>query len=152
MGLVSVRDSAHLKAVVLALKAAPKEIRGDVRTQTRNVARSQWQRELTRESSMVQQTRLIADTARVTVSDQSIKVVASALKRKRLSGGGTPVQLGKAFEFGDNPGWSKVHGAPSRRRSGYVFYPALATMAPRIMALWIQTATRVVHNALEGKR
>jgi hypothetical protein len=150
VGLVSVRQSAHLRATVLALKAAPKDIRGDVRRETRAVAAPQWTAELHRLSRSPQQTRMLANTARITVSDQSVRVRAAGSKRKALSGGATPYDEGKAFEFGS----SKTRGrqAPRPRRRGYVFYPALATMGPRIIALWVQTAVRVIHNSLEGKR
>jgi hypothetical protein len=93
---------------------------------------------------------MLAQTARITVSDQSVRVRSASSKRKALSGGATPFEQGKGFEFGSN----KTHGRqmPRPRRRGYVFYPALAEMAPRIIALWVQTSVRVVYNALEGKR
>lgn len=150
MGLVSVRDSAHLKATVLALKAAPKQIRGDVRRETRAVAAPQWTAEMHRLSHSDQQTRMLANTARITVSDQSVRVRAAGSKRKALSGGAKPYDEGKGFEFGSTRTTGKQ--MPKPRRRGYVFYPAIATMAPRIIALWVQTAVRVIHNALEGKR
>lgn len=150
MAIVSVRQSAHLKATVLALKAAPKSIRADVRKQTRAVAGPEWMRALEAEATTVQESRMLVATARITVSDQSVKVTSAGSKRKALSGGATPIGQGKAFEFGSNKG----HGRqlPPVRRGGYVFYPALAEMAPRIISLWVQTAVRVVHNALEGRR
>lgn len=150
MGLVSVRQSAHLRATVLALKAAPKEIRGDVRRETRAVAAPQWKAELTRMARWEQQSRMLANTARITVSDQSVRVRSAGSKRKVLSGGATPYEEGKGWEFGS----SKTRGRqmPAPRRRGYVFYPTLARMAPRIIALWVETAVRVVHNSLEGKR
>ncbi len=148
MAIVSVRQSAHLKATVLALKAAPASIRRDVRKQTRTVAGPEWMRALEAEATTVQESRMLVATARVQVSDQSVKVTSAGSKRKALSGGATPIGQGKAFEFGSRYG----HGIKPVRRGGYVFYPALAEMAPRIIALWVQTSVRVVHNALEGRR
>lgn len=147
---VSVRQSAHLRATVLALRAAPREIRADVRKQTRLVAVPAWRAALEQQATTVQQSRMLVNTARITVSDQSVRVRSASSKRRVLSGGATPYQHGKAFEFGSNRG----HGRqlPAARRGGYVFYPALAEMAPRIISLWVQTAVRVVYEALEGRR
>jgi hypothetical protein len=150
VAFVSVKQSAHLRATVLAVKSAGREVRADVRKQTRSVAATQWKSAMAKQSRSVQQTRMLVDTARITVSDQSVRVRSAGSKRRALSGGATPVEQGKAFEFGSN----KAHGRqlPKARRRGYVFYPALADMAPRILALWTQTAMRVVYKSLEGKR
>jgi hypothetical protein len=150
VAFLSVRQSAHLKATVLAVKSAPTDIRRDVRQQTRKVAAPAWKDALQKRATTVQQTRMLANTARITVSDQSVRVRAASSKRKVLSGGATPFEHGRAFEFGS----SRTRGRqlPRPKRSGYVFYPALAEMAPRIISLWVQTAVRVIHNSLEGKR
>lgn len=150
MAFVSVRQSAQLKATVLALQAAPREIRGDVRKQTRAVAAPEWKAAMERNATTVQQTRMLVATARITTTDMTVRVRSAGSRRKALSGGATPVQYGRAWEFGAR----RPHGRqlPRARPSGYVFYPALAEMAPRIISLWVQTAMRVVHNALEGKR
>lgn len=145
---VSVRDSAHLRATVLAVKAAPREIRTDIRRETRSIAAPQWKAALARKATTIGQTRTIVNTARITVSDQSVRVRAGGQKRKALSHGGTPYRLNKAFEFGSNNHFQ----FPYHNRRGYVFYPALAQMAPHIISLWVQTAVRVIHRSLEGKR
>lgn len=147
---MSVRQSAHLRATVLALKSAPREIRADVRAQTRAVAAPEWRKALEQQAHTVQHTRMLVNTARIAVSDQSVRVRSAASKRKVLSGGAVPFLHARAFEFGSGKGHGRQLPRPNRR--GYVFYPALAEMAPRIISLWVQTSVRVVHNALEGKR
>lgn len=149
MAFISVRQSAHLRATVLAIQSAGKDIRRDIRTQTRAVAGPEWKAAIEKRAGSVQQARMIAKTARVAVGDQSVRVRAAGSRRKALSGGATPVEHGKAWEFGSR---TRSRGIPGPRRSGYVFYPALAEMAPRIIALWVQTAIRRVHEALEGRQ
>jgi hypothetical protein len=147
---MSVKDSAHLRATVLAVKAAPREVRQQVRAQTRAVAAPQWKQALASKARTEQHTRMLVNTARITVSDQSVRVRSAGAKRKVLSGGATPYRLGKAYEFGRRSRNATQLPRPNRR--GYVFYPALADMAPRIISLWVQTAIRTVYDALEGKR
>jgi hypothetical protein len=147
---MSVKDSAHLRATVLAVKAAPREVRKQVRSQTRAVAAPQWKAALASHARTEAQSRMLVATARITVSDQSVRVRAAGSKRKVLSGGAIPYRLGKAYEFGRKS--RKATQLPPKNRRGYVFYPALAEMSPRIIALWVQTAIRTVYDAIEGKR
>jgi hypothetical protein len=35
------------------------------------------------------------------------------------------------------------------RRGGYVIYPAANAAIPRVASLWVQTARRTIHEALE---
>lgn len=135
---------------MLAIKSAPREIRADVRKQTRDVAVPEWKAELARHATSVQQTRMLVTTARITAGDQSVRVRSASSKRQVLSGGAVPFLHGKAFEFGS----SKGHGRqlPRPKAGGYVFYPALGEMVPRILTLWVNAAAQVIHNALEGKR
>jgi hypothetical protein len=77
---------------------------------------------------------------------------------------GTPIQvLAKPIEFGADPNrrvatrsrkgkaytrrLGNAFGSP--RRGGKVAYPAAKDSIPRFAALWIQTARRTVHEAIE---
>ncbi len=141
------RESAHLKATVLAMQVAPREIQSSIRKQTRTVGASVWRQELERRPAIEQQTRMLVNTARVTASNNGITLTAATQKRPVLSGGGSPIRLGKAYEFGSKKG----RGIPTTRRGGYVVYPALAEVAPRLISLWVQTVIKLTHDALEGK-
>lgn len=151
-GFISVRESATLKVTLLAMQAVDKSVQSTIRKETRAVGASAWREELQRRPASEQQSRLLVKTSVVKASNNGLTLTSATQKRKALSGGGTPIGLGKTFEFGDNKGYSKVHGAPPRRKSGYVVYPALAEVAPRLISLWVQITMKHVHDALEGKR
>ena len=148
VGHVSVLGSRELQAIIFATKAAPKTVAAEVRRATRNAIGPQWSKTTASKARSTQQTRVIVNTSKVRVSDQSVVLTSLSSRRKALSGGLVPVEDGKAFEFGSNYG----HGHPRPRASGYVIYPAFATIVPRALALWTQTVWRVVHESLEGKR
>jgi hypothetical protein len=147
VGFISVRESAHLKATVIAMQSADREIQSAIRTETRTVGASVWRDELAQRPAIEQQTRMLVNTARVSSSNNGITLTAATQKRPVLSGGGSPIRLGKAYEFGSRKG----RGIPPTRRGGYVIYPALADVAPRLISLWAQTVMRIAHDALEGK-
>jgi len=168
-GFVSVLDSRELRATLYAIKAAPTAIRKDVRQETRAVIGKEWNRALREQSATVPQSRVLVDTARVRVSDQQVVLTSAASKRKVASGGLVPFDAGKGMEFG--AGRNRVRSyrshrrgttftvkrhttrqMPRIRRTGYVVYPAFAEVAPRALALWVQTTVRVIANALEGKQ
>ena len=149
VGKVSVLNSRELQATLFAIKAAPADIRKQLRGQTRKIIGHEWEQALRAEPATVQQSRLLVNTARVRVSDQSVQMRSASSSRKVLSGGAVPVRQGKAFEFGS----SKGHGRqlPRPRRGGYIVYPAFAKIAPRALSLWVQTTVRSIAEALEGK-
>lgn len=147
-GFISVRESATLKATVLAMQVVPREVQSGIRKETRTVAASAWRQELEQRPAIEQQTRMLVATARVSATNNGVTLTAATQKRPVLSGGGSPIRLGKAYEFGSKKG----RGIPPSRRGGYVVYPALAEVAPRLISLWTQTVMRHAHDALEGRR
>lgn len=169
VGQVSVKNSAMLRATIYAIKQAPADIRKDIRAQTRSLGVAIARDAMRGQSATPQQTAVIKSTVKVAASDQNVRVRSAGSKRKAMSGGATPYATGKAFEFGTNQNKlrryrrsSRNGGAhvvnrhtarqmPERRRTGYVFYPAVAEMVPRILALWTQTAVRAIADALDGK-
>jgi 3-oxoacyl-[acyl-carrier-protein] synthase III len=90
--------------------------------------------------------------------------------RRPLPGGLIPAEQNRAVEFGGGRERQRTYSTRSRRgkryqvtrhtqrqlppfrRSGYVFYPAVAKITPRIAALWAQTWARGIHEVMEGKR
>jgi hypothetical protein len=150
VGFISVRESAHLKAVVIAMTVAERDIAASIRKETRAIAAPVWRDELNARPATVQQTRMLVDTARVKASSNTITLTAATQKRRVLSGGASPAGQGKAYEFGSTRGHGRQLPAP--RRGGYVVYPALAHVAPRIISMWAQTVMRGVGDSLDGKR
>lgn len=145
-GFVSVLNSRELLATIYAIKAAPATIRADLRRETRAVIGNEWVKQLYAQTASEQQTRMLVKTARVKVSDQSVQLRSASSRRPVLSGGATPFKHGAMFEFGI----PAVHGGVPPRRKGWVVYPAFAELAPRALALWVQTTVRVLARALEG--
>jgi hypothetical protein len=129
------------------MQSADREIQSAIRQSTRAIAAPVWREELNARPASEQQSRMLVQTARVQASSNTITLTSAGSKRKALSGGATPFRLGKAYEFGSKRG----RGMPGTKRGGYVVYPALADVAPRVISMWAQTVMRTVHDALEGK-
>lgn len=173
---VDIRGSTDLKATVLAIKTFDTDLRKQIRQHTRTVAMPVWNRalaeNLSHNAEPVMRSRVLVQTARITVSDQSIKVSSATQKRSGLSGGLSPARYGAAVEFGANQSKTRSytyrnrrgtriivrnrHTArqmPPRRARGTIFWPALNDeLVPRLLSLWMQTALRTMGDALDGKR
>jgi hypothetical protein len=154
VGFISVRESAHLKATVIAMQSADREIQSAILKETRTTAPPIWTQELAHHSvsASVAQGRMLVDTARVRASANGVTLTAATQKRPVLSGGATPIKHGRAFEFGAKSAHARRGQLPRFRKRGYVVYPSLGDAAPRIISLWVQTVMRHAHDALEGKR
>lgn len=153
-GFISIKESATLKVTILAMQAVDKSVQSSVRRETRTVAAPIWRQELGHQSvwGSVGQTRVLVNTARVAVSNNGVTLTAATQKRKVLSGGGTPLGLGKAMEFGSRSPHGQRGQLPRYKRGGHIVYPALADVAPRLISLWTQIVMKHAHDALEGKR
>lgn len=170
LGRVDVERSRTFQAVLLSLRAAPTEMRRQIRQHTKRLIEPEFQREMReRATASRAQARVIGGGARIAVSDQNVRM-RSAASTRPLSGGLVPNVHGSALEFGSNqarrrtyrrrhPKSGKVHTVtrnttahlPRFRKRGYAFWPTVAELTPRIGALWAQTAIRTVHEALEGR-
>lgn len=166
---VSARTNAELRGTVLAIKTLDRDLRKQLRRGTKEVAGMAWGRELTRRASTTLEHRVLADTARVAVSDQNVRIIAAGARRRVTSGGLRPIEYGRAIEFGANRAKRSTYRATRRgttytitrrtaaqlrprRKGGYVFFPAAAEMIPRLLAMWTQTTVRTIHEAFEGRR
>lgn len=87
---------------------------------------------------------------------------------ERLSGGGVASQMARAWEFGTarrgikrtvprkNLRIGSVYHRdttaqlPSRRRKGWVFYPAMGDLSKRTVPLYVQLAVKTLADTLEG--
>lgn len=165
---ISVFDSKELQAILLALRGFDRELKKQIRQQTKKVAEPEWQKAVNEHASTRLEHRILASTARVQVSDQNV-MLRSAHIGKSISGGLKPSEAWPAVEFGGNQ--SKVGKYQTRSRKGtvytatrhtarqlrprnpkgYVVFPAAAQVIPRMAALWAQTLVRTFHEMTEGK-
>lgn len=150
--------------MLLALRAAPAEVRKEVGVHTKRAAEPIWFEETRGRADSRLQQRALVDSARVGVTARNVFLRSGSVGK--LSSG-TPVSVvSSAAEFGANPSkrvattskkgkaytrrLGNVFGSP--RRGGHVVYPAARESIPRFASLWIQTARRTLFDALEGKR
>lgn len=164
---ISILNSEKLQAAVLALRGFDREMQGQVRRATKAIGQPDWQSAVRGQATTRLETVVLADTARIAVSNQNVTLKSAAVGRAR-SGGAKPSQLASGTEFGANPkratftGMSK-HGKRYRQtrnvhaqfrppnRQGNAVYPAAARMIPRFAALWTQTVVRTFYEAFERR-
>ena len=166
---ISIRNSRELQATVLAIRTADSEVQKQIRAHTKAIATPEWKRALAEQSSLSasyrMQARVLVDTARVSVSNQNIKL-SSATVGRPLSGGLSPKTGAAAAEFGADRSKRVSYSAtrngktypvrgrrtraqlPPRNRKGWIFYPAAAQIIPRIASLWVQTAVRTFYEVV----
>ena len=168
---ISVHSSRQLQAVILAVKQLDREVRKEIRQQTRAVVRPEWERAVREHASTRLEQRVFGSTARAVVSDQNVTLKAAHIG-KALSGGLKPSLNYAPVEFGANRNEFRPISTKATRtatqslrlkkrrtlrqfrpanKRGYVVYPAAANIIPRIAALWAQTAARTIHEAFESR-
>lgn len=164
---ISVFASKELQATILALKGMDRELAKQIRAAIKTVTQPEWQEAVRGNVTTALQTRVLSDTARVTVSDQNITLKSAAIG-KSLSGGLKPSELAHSAEFGADRSFTKTYEATSRKGKHYtvrerhtrrqfkprnlkgdVVYPAAARIIPRIASLFVQTTVRTFHELIE---
>lgn len=166
---IDANSSRELQAVIISMKNAEKEVQAQVRKATRGSILPEWQKGIRERSDTRMEHRTLADTARVTVSNQNVTLKAGGLS-KRLSGGAKAVEIYAPVEFGTDRSHTTTYRATSRRgRSysvtrhtrrqfkpingkGYAVYPTAKEMIPRFASLWVQTTVRTLHEIFERRR
>jgi hypothetical protein len=115
------------------------------------------------------ESRAFGNTARIAVSNQNITLSVASVG-KPLSGGLNPRSQAHVVEFGADRSTVVSYEARSARgtnytvnkrrtramlrpkkKTGYVFYPTIKDVIPRIASLWIQTTVRSFYEALEKR-
>lgn len=165
---ISVHGSKQLQAIILAMKVLDRETKKILRRETKAMVDPEWRKAVTEHASTRLEHRVLADTARVRVSDQNV-TLSSATVGRSLSGGLKPSTHYYLPEFGADRSQERTYDARSRKgtayqvtrhttrqfrprnRKGYVVYPAAADIIPRIAALWTQTIVRGIHEAFEKR-
>lgn len=165
---VSTRDSAALRATVQALKVMDRTLAGAIRKFTQSEIAPEWAKGLQQRASTPAESQVLAQTARVAVSNQNVTLKSATVGRS-LSGGLEPKYDYASIEFGANRGETSTYSTRSRkgkrytvtrhtrrqlkapRRGGYVVYPTAQNLIPRFAALWVQTTVRTFYEAFERK-
>lgn len=163
---ISVWETTELRALLLALRGFPRELKKEIRQRTKAIGQPEWQQAVAERAERVTEQRVLASTARVQVSDQNITLRSAAIGRP-LSHGLRPSEGYAGVEFGGDREAKATYTAKSkngksftvtrrtqrqmrpRNKSGYVVFPAAAEIIPRLAALWVQTAVRTFHETIE---
>jgi hypothetical protein len=160
-GRISLLIDSPLRTVTLAMRGLDGEVRKQINSHTKRNAEPMWKEATRANADNRLQTRVLADTARVGVTDLNVTLRAGGAGR--LSSGTSTGILSAAVAFGANPGkliatrsragrqYKRKQGAAFNRprRGGYVVYPAAREVIPRIASLRVQTVIRTVHEAIE---
>jgi hypothetical protein len=164
---LSAKDApAELRAVILALHAAPKEMRKVINADTRATINPVWQSEVSQHLTGAGRLegQLLTPGTRVNAGNPPVLVAASS-KKKVGRGVLTPDANWPIYEFGAKGdklskmkskkgktyGRHTRRGLPQYKASGHVLYPALASVLPRVAALWSQSVIRIYMQALGEK-
>lgn len=165
---ISVFNSKELQGVILAMKGFERELAKQIRQVTKSVVLPEWQKAVAAKAKTQLESRVLSVTARVAVSDQNV-TLKSAQVGRALSGGLKPSENYSAAEFGANREAKTTYTARSRkgksfsvtrrtqaqlmprRKAGYVVYPAIAEIVPRIASLWVQTTVRTFYELIEKR-
>lgn len=163
--MISVRDHDELRAVVLALKAADRDLRSDINRATRETLNPVWRGLVDVNATYRRDQAVLAKGTRIKAGNPPVAVAASS--RRKLRGGLVPAEQWHAHEFGaDREATATyqrrspkgtVHTVtrhtrrqlPPRYRKGRVVFPAFAEFAPRAVSLWVQLIVRKYNEAAE---
>lgn len=160
MSRISLLVSRDLATLVQAARSLPAEVSKQLRAHTRRVVEPAFQEEMRERVATRLETRVLLDTARVSVRDDNVILKSATIGKVH----GTPASvLAGGTEFGASP--ARVVGTRSRKgtaykrrlgpvfrapqRRGHVFHPAVQAFIPRAAALWFQTAYRTVAETFE---
>lgn len=165
---LSVGDAPReIRAAVLAVKTADREIRNDLNRRTRAEFKPVWTQSLTSKvSGQDPRFNLLPAGAKIQAGNPPSFVTAST---KKKVGGLVAVENWAGFEYGANKAavsqyersspLGRTHkvrrrvqtGHPKRLRKGRVIGPAVQELLPRLASLWVQTVIKTYLDAMEGK-
>lgn len=166
---ISVFDSKYLQAAVLAIRSANTGLQAEIRKYTKAELAPAWAEQMHENASTRLEAYALADTARVSVSNQTVRLSAGTVNAG-LSGGLDVKKNYAPIEFGaDQKSVSTFTSTSANgrkfkvtrhnhrqfaapRRNGYLFYPTVASLVPRFASLWVQTAMRTIGDAIDGRK
>lgn len=165
---ISALVSRELLASITALKGFDREVRKEIRQHTKTMAAPEWQKAVREHAATRLEHRVLADTARVAVSDRNVQLQSARIGRS-LAGGLKPSDLAGPVEFGAYPRQRTIEARSRKGKSysyrrhttrqfrrpndnkGYAVYPAAADIIPRIASLWVQTVVRTFAELAEKR-
>lgn len=161
---VDVGDApASLRASVLAVKAATRDIRSDISRRMRGTMNPVWRDRVTAGAHGGMEARMLTVGTRIAAGNPPALVAASG-NRKIGRGDLTANANAAGWEFGANDttrrqrsgrGPNKTYTRhvmrhlPARNPKGRVVYPAAAEVLPRIASFWTQSVIRAFLDAVE---
>ena len=163
---MKVGDSPRaMRAAVLAMKRADREVRRYVSARMRSVMNPVWRSELAQHlTGWTMEGQMILPGARIATGNPGQLVTASS-KRKVGSGGGlVPDRNWAGYEYGASRDdvsevtrkgttykrHTKRH-LPARRANGRVIGPTVRAVLPRIAAFWTQSVVRAFLDAADKR-
>lgn len=161
LGRISVLVSKDLQRLLTVTHSLEREVAARVRAETKAEAQPIFQESVRANVTTRLQTRVLSDTARVSVSDSNVTLKSANIGT--LSSGVKTGDIAHLVEFGATP-TKKVTQRSSKgkrytrrlghvtglpRSRGYVFHPAVRESIPRLASLWMQTAYRTVAETFE---
>lgn len=165
---VSALSSSELLTVLRGLRNLDRDTKKANRQHLKPMAEQAWKQQLAQHADTRLEQRVLVDSGRVRVSDQNVRLTSASLSRS-LTGGLKPSESYGPVEFGADPRPGAKETATSTRgkkfqrnrdphrpfkrpnRRGNVVFPAAANVIPRVLAMYVQTFVRSIHEALEGK-
>lgn len=159
-GSISLLIDSPLRDLALALRAVGPEVRSQINSATKSAAQPIWTDETRARGVTKLKDKALVQTARVGVTSRNVLLRSGGLRFPGRSGD----RITGAAEFGG--GANKVITSRSSKgktytrrlgaafdvpyRNGSVVYPAAAESIPRFASLWVQTARRSIHEAIES--
>lgn len=164
---------AQVRAAQRAFRALPKDVKNELRKAQRAslapIWRSEMARAVPRAAARSGMAREVFSAGSRVKAGLPLYLVAGGSNR-RMSGGGTPSDLARPYEFGTrrrenltryprqspNGGTHTVTRHTSRqlalvRRTGYVVYPAVSQTIPRLIGEWVLALTDRIRDAAGGR-
>ena len=164
--MLSVKGNNTLKALVLAFKAADRDIRNTINRETRAKMSPVWKSMVELHATYAVDAAVIAKGAKIQAGNPPVATAATS--KRALRGGLVPADTWQPIEFGavareklttydrtspkGTPHKVTRHTArqlPRRADKGRVAYPAFAAVAPRLAALWAQIVVKTYMDAAD---
>lgn len=158
-GRISLLVDSPLRTLAHVMRGLDSDVKREIGKHTKKAVLPIWSESTKAHATNRMQVRL-ADSAKVGVTAQNVFLRAGV---GRLSSGTALERIAKGVEFGASPDtkvrtrsakgkpYTRRMGTAFRlpRRGGYVAHPAARDAIPRIASLWVQTAHRTIHEALD---
>lgn len=164
---IDVRGSDELRDLFIAIQGMDRDVRRYFRALTKSKMTTPYLQTIQNNARTPLERKVIAQTATLATSDQNVRLQAAG-KGRALSGGLAPKFDYPAVEFGASRGKRTTYRGrrggttfsvtrrttqqlKPRNARGYVFYPTVTEIVPRLASLWAQTIVRGIGNLFDGK-